>query len=405
MPALDGLRILDMTQYEAGTSCTQALAWLGAEVIKIEAPQFGDPGRGVRGTAENDYSPYFCAWNANKKSVALNLRTTKGREIFLDLIPKFDVFVENYGPGVIEKLDIDYPVVSTINPEIIYARIKGFGTSGPYSGYRSMDMVAQAAAGAFSITGEPDGPPMMPGSTTGDSGTGVQAAMAILAAYIQRQRTGKGQLIELSMQEAMTYYVRTRAYLGSGWGTRATPRSGNRGGLPPVNIYHCSPFGSNDYMYLMPVNNDHWDGLCAAIDRPDLLVDPRFESIPERVKNGDALYQEISNWCAQRSKYEAMEAIASAGVPCSACLDTSELFHDPHLRERGFATVMDLPVHGNVPMLGFAPRMSRSSVDLNPPPRLGQHTNEVLMRELNLEDGKLSTLCQEGVIGDPKRFT
>ena len=404
MAALDGLRILDMTQYEAGTSCTQALAWMGADVVKIEAPEFGDPGRGVRGSGQNDYSPYFCAWNANKKSLALNLRTEEGRNLLLQLVPKFDVFVENYGPGIVERLDIEYETLAKVHPGLIYTRIKGFGTSGPYSGYRCMDMVAQAAAGAFSITGEPDGPPMMPGSTTGDSGTGVQAAMAILAAYIQRQRTGLGQVIELSMQEAMIYYVRTRAFIGSQWGTRATPRTGNRGGLPPVNIYPCNPFGPNDYIYLMPVNNDHWDGLCAAIDRPDLLVDERFASYGDRARNGDALYEEICNWCSTRTKYEAMEAIAAAGVPCSACLDTAELHHNNHLRERGFVEEMDLPVHGSVPMLGFAPRMSESSVDMERPPRLGEHTDDVLAQELELSQQELSDLRNQGVIGDPKRF-
>ena len=183
MPALDGVRILDMTQYEAGTSCTQALAWLGADVVKIEAPEYGDPGRGVGRTANKDYSAYFCAWNANKRSLALDLRTEKGRELFLRLVPRFDVYVENYGPGVTERLNIGFDVLAAANPGLIYARIKGFGASGPYAGFRSMDMIAQAAAGAFSITGEADGPPMMPGPTTGDSGTGVQAAMAILAAY------------------------------------------------------------------------------------------------------------------------------------------------------------------------------------------------------------------------------
>ncbi len=404
MAALDGLRILDMTQYEAGTSCTQALAWMGAEVVKIEPPEFGDPGRGVRGSGNSDYSPYFCAWNANKKSLALNLRSERGRQILLEMVPRFDVFVENYGPGIVEKLDIEYETLAKVHPGIIYARIKGFGTSGPYSGFRSMDMVAQAAAGAFSITGEPDGPPMMPGTTTGDSGTGVQTAMAILAAYIQRERTGKGQVIELSMQEAMAYYVRTRAYIGSQWGTRATPRTGNRGGLPPVNIYPCKPFGPNDYIYLMPVNNDHWDGLCTAIDRPDLLVDPRFQDFRERVKNGDILYQQICDWCAEHTKYEAMETIAGAGVPCSACLDTGELHHNQHLRERGFITEMELPVHGSVPMLGFAPRMSESSVDMQAPPRLGEHTDEVLADELAMDTGELSRLREEGVIGDASRF-
>ena len=356
-------------------------------------------------SANKDYSAYFCAWNANKRSLALDLRTERGRELFMRLVPRFDVFVENYGPGVTERLNIDYQALRAANSKLIYTRIKGFGTSGPYSGFRSMDMVAQAAAGAFSITGEADGPPMMPGPTTGDSGTGVQAAMAILAAYVQRLRTGEGQEIELSMQEAMIYFVRTRAFLGSGWGTRATGRSGNAGGLPPVNIYACKPFGPNDYIYLMPVNQGHWDALCAAMDRGDLLIDPLFETTRGRIENGAALYEEISNWTGERTKYEAMETIAAAGVPCSACLDTGELHHDRHLTERGFVHELDLPVHGKVPMLGFAPRLSDSEVDMTPPPRLGEHTDELLGTELGLTDGELTELREAGIIGDPARFT
>ena len=404
MPALDGVRVLDMTQYEAGTSCTQALAWLGADVVKVEPPEYGDPGRGVGRTENKDYSAYFCAWNANKRSVALNLRSPEGRSLLLRLAPKFDVFVENYGPGVVERLNIGYDCLRAVNPSLIYARIKGFGTSGPWAGYRCMDMVAQAAAGAFSITGEADGPPMMPGPTTGDSGTGVQAALAILAAYVQRLRTGTGQEIELSMQEAMTYYVRTRAFIGSAWGTQAAPRTGNSGGLPPVDIYPCKPFGPNDYIYLMPVNQDHWDALCAAIERPDLLLDARFESTAARTENETALYEEIAAWTRQRGKHEAMAAIAGAGVPCSACLDTRELHHDPHLTERGFVQELDLPVHGRVPMLGFAPRLSASPVDIERPPRLGEHTDEVLGQELGLSGSELEGFRRSGVIGDPARF-
>src|SRR5882672_3266186 len=213
-PALDGLRVLDLSQYEAGPSCTQLLAWLGADVVKVEKPGLGDPGRNLLGATGT--AAYFLYWNANKRSVALDLEKPAGRELLLRMLPRYDVFVENFGPGVIEKLGLDYESLRARHPGLIYARIKGFGGFGPHASYKSFDMVAQATSGAFSVTGAKDGPPMCPGPTMGDSGTGAQAALAITAAYVQRLRTGVGQLVELSMQEAMTYYMRTRLANGSG---------------------------------------------------------------------------------------------------------------------------------------------------------------------------------------------
>lgn len=398
MPALDGLRVLDMTQYEAGTSCTQALAWLGADVVKIEPPEVGDPGRGVGRTQEKRYSAYFCNWNANKRSVTLNLRTKKGRQLFLDLVPRFDVFVENYGPGVIERLDIGYDVLRELNPTIIYARLKGFGTSGPYSGFKSYDMVAQASSGAFSVTGVPDGPPTCPGPTMGDSGTGVQLAMAILAAYVQRLQTGIGQTIEISMQEAMTYFMRTRIAIGSKWGTSVTRRTGNVQGLPPVNIYPCRPFGPNDYVYMMPVTAEHWDVLCSAMDRPDFLVDERFAIPEKRASHAEELHEEISAWTSTQTKQEVMKKLGGAGVPCSAVLDTQELHHDEHLVERGFVQNVDHHNLGTLPLLGFAPRMSESDVELKRAPLLGEHTDEVLADELGLRSEEIDQLKVEGIL-------
>ena len=397
--ALKGLRVLDMTQYEAGTSATQALAWLGADVVKIEAPDYGDPGRGVGLTGEQAYSAYFCNWNANKRSLALNLRTESGHDLFMRLLPGFDVFVENYGPGVIERLGLEYETLRDAHPAIIHARIKGFGTHGPYSGYKSYDMIAQAAAGAFSVTGEPDGPPMVPGPTTGDSGTGVQLGMAILAAYIQRLRTGVGQEIEISMQEAMTYFMRTRIALGAEWGKAATPRMGNTQGLPPIEAYPCKPFGPNDWVYIMPVTEGHWDELCVAMGMPELLVDERFANVEQRLAHGEALYEIFGAWTGEQTKYEVMAVLGAAGVPCSACLDTRELHEDPHLLERGFVHQVDHPVHGTVPLLGFAPRLSASEVPLRRAPLLGEHSDEVLSQELGLDAQALARLRADGVVG------
>lgn len=396
-PALDGLRILDMTQYEAGTSCTQALAWLGADVVKVEAPEHGDPGRAVGRSENMEYSAYFCNWNANKRSIAINLREREGQALFMRLLPRFDVFVENYGPGVIERLGLDYASLKAAHPPLIHARLKGFGTSGPYSGFKSYDMIAQAAAGAFSVTGEADRPPVIPGPTTGDSGTGVQLAMAILAAYVQRLRTGKGQQIEISMQEAMTYFMRTRVS-GSKWGERAAPRNGGSGGLPPVDLYPCKPFGPNDWVYLMPITAGHWDDLCVALERPDLLVDERFTDMQARIAHGRTLYEEVAKWTRERTKQEVMETLGGAGVPCSACLDTRELHTDPHLVARGFVHTVDHPMHGAVRLLGFAPRMSESDVPIARAPLLGEHTAEVLGGELGLASDDLDGLRDAGVI-------
>ncbi len=394
MPALDGMRVLDMTQYEAGTACTQALAWLGADVVKIEQPGVGDPGRGVRRGTDN--SPYFINWNSNKRSVTIALDQPRGRKLLLEMLPHYDVFVENYGPGVIEKLDLGYDVMTAVHPSIIYARIKGFGTSGPYAAYKCMDMIAQAAAGAFSVTGEPDGPPMRPGPTTGDAGTGVEMALAITAAYVQKQRTGEGQLVELSMQEAMTYFMRTMV-AGNGWGERATPRSGNGAGAP-TNLYPCKPFGANDYVYIMVVNTRMWETLCETIGRRDLLSDPRFEKGTERQKNTDALWEEIASWTRTQTKDAAMKQLGEAGVPCSAVLDTRDLFHDPHLLARGFIKSVEHDAVGPVKLLGFPPRLSASEVPIKASPLLGQHTAEVLAEDLGLGAAEIGKLADGGLI-------
>ncbi|MEE2784470.1 MAG: CoA transferase [Pseudomonadota bacterium] len=400
MAALDGLRILDMTQYEAGTSCTQALAWLGADVVKIEAPGTGDPGRGLAGGTTD--AEYFVVWNSNKRSVAINLAKPEGRQLLLDMVPKYDVFVENYGPGVVERLNIDYDVMKAINPGIIYARIKGFGLSGPWSDYKCYDMVGQAAASAFSITGEADGPPMRPGLTIGDAGTGVQMALAISAAYVQKLKSGKGQLIELSMQEAVTYYLRT-ATARTQFGQQATPRTGN-GELATMSLYPCKGGGANDYIYLMAVTPPMWEVMCKVMQREDLLTDPRFAHGRDRYENHEALRVEISNWTSLRDKYDAMRELAEAGVPASAVLDTKDLYNNPHLLERGFVHRVDHEVHGEIKLLGWPARMSESKVPIKGSPRLGAHSREVLREDLSLADDDLDALVSGEVIGQAEPF-
>ncbi|MDA1003399.1 MAG: CoA transferase [Chloroflexi bacterium] len=394
--ALAKMRVLDMTQYEAGTSCTQALAMLGADVVKVERPGVGDPGRGrTRGT---DNRPYFLNWNANKRSLALGLDTPEGRELMLRLVPHFDVFVENYGPGVIEKLDIGYEVMRERNPSIIFARLKGFGLSGPYSTYKSYDMVAQAVGGAFSVTGTEDGPPMRPGYTVGDSGTGMQLALAITAAYVHKLQTGEGQQIEISMQEAVTYYMRTVIANGSDWGREAAPRKGNYAG-PTVDLFPCKPFGANDYVYVMATTPRMWDDLCTGMGRPELREDPRFATPDARVAHTAELSREIEAWTRQHTKHEAMRVLGEAGVPAGATLDTRDLFTDPHLLARDFVRHVQHPTEGEIPLLAFPPRLSKSDVPLVSPPLLGEHTAEVLAADLGLVESELERLRAAGVIG------
>ena len=387
MPALDGMRILDMTQYEAGPSCTQALAWLGADVVKVEAPGIGDPGRVLAGS-----DAYFWNWNLNKRSVVLNLRNPRGRQVLLDLVGKFDVMIENYAPGVIERLDLEYETIKKVHPSIIYAQVKGYGSSGPYSDYLAYDMCAQAAAGTFSITGDRDGPPTLPGVTVGDSGTGMQLGMAILAAYIQKLRTGEGQRIEISMQEAITYYMRTHlANLGN-WGQNVVPRNGSQIGAAPSGLYACKPGGPNDYAFVLAITTPHIDKLFMAIDRPDLIVDERFDDFMKRLERTNELHAEVEKWTLERTKHEVMKILGEAAVPCSATMDTAELYDDPHLNERGFIKTLPHPKLGDVRMLGFPTRMSANAVEMTPPPDLGQHTDAVLSKELGLDASALVDL-------------
>ena len=399
MPALDGMRILDLTQYEAGTSCTQALAWMGADVVKVERPGAGDPGRGALDPNSVEDSEYFLNWNSNKRSVTIALDRPEGRELLLRMAPAYDAVVENFGPGVVEKLGVAYEDFTEVHPEIIYARIKGFGSSGPYADYKCFDPVAQATGGAMSVTGDEDGPPMKPGATIGDAGTGVQMALALCAAYIQKLRTGRGQLVELSMQEALTYYMRTSIAMGSNFGRRATPRRSNGFGAV-ANLYRTKGGGPNDYLYIMAITPRMWSSLCEAMGRPELIEDPRFVKAKLRRENQKALKEEIAAWMLSHDKHEAMRILGEAGVPAGAVFDTVDLFEDPHLQARGFIKSVPHPERGSIRLLGWPARMSASEVPLEAAPLLGRDTDEVLAADLGLDAEQIAALRTDGVLGD-----
>jgi len=396
--ALAGLKILDLTQFEAGTSCTELLAWLGAEVVKVEMPGSGDQGRTLLTEKPGLDAYYFLLLNANKRSITLNLKHARGRELMLELVKKFDVLAENFTLGTLESLDLGYERLRQINPRLIYLTIKGFGTYGPYSKYKSFDMIAQATGGAMAITGFPGSPPLKPGPTIGDTGTGVHAACGVLAAYIQRNRTGRGQKVEVSMQEAVLNYVRP-SMMGSYITHQPVARAGNHlKGTAPSDIFPCAPGGDNDYVYILCVTEEMWQSLCAAIGRPELVEDERFKERRPRNKNLEQLSSIIAGWTRQRGKHEVMKILGDAGVPCGKVLDTLELFDDPHLRERGMMPTIQHPTRGEFTMPGCPVKLEDSSVPITSAPLLGEHNREVYAEYLGIGAEELDRLKSEGVI-------
>jgi formyl-CoA transferase len=398
MPALERVKILDLTQYEAGTSCTQLLAWLGANVVKVEQAGAGDPGRHTE-PGRGD-SLYFLSFNANKRSLALNLRSPAGREIFLRLLPRFDVVMENFSLGTMEKFGLDYETLKAVNPGVIYCTLKGFGTFGPYAPYKCYDMVAQAFGGAFSITGTEDGPPMRPGPTMGDTGTGMLAAIGILAAYIQRRETGEGQMVEVSMQEGVANLVRTALSHRERTGRdKPVPRRGNRT-LAPTDLYPCAPGGPNDYIYVMPQTTRMIDALWTAIDRPELCTEERFHTAAGRTEHAEEIWETVAAWTRQRTKHDAMECLARAGVPAGAVLDTAELLADPHLHARDMVVTVEHPERGAWEFIGPPIHLSGSRVAVRPAPLLGQHSREVLTEELGMATSEIEALLAAGIVDD-----
>lgn len=398
--ALTGVRVVDLTHFEAGTSCTESLAWLGADVIKIEPPGRGEGGRRASSDPEVD-SYYFIVMNANKRSVTIDLRSEDGREVLRDLIASADVFVENFAPGKIEALGFDYESVRAINPRVIYGSIKGYGPGSPFESYPSFDHVAQAIGGSVAVTGQPDGLPVRPGPTLGDTGSGLHLVIGILAALYQRVATGEGQLVRVAMQEAVVNYCRVfySEHMRTG---QPAGRYGNTWAIPsaPSNIYACAPGGPNDYILLHTTRGGtkHWYKLLDLLGRQDLKDDPRFRSSTERAKYADEVDALIGAWTSQRTKHEAMRELGEAGVPAGAVLDTGELMNDEYLRSNGTFVEIDHTQHGKLVIPGWPVRMSQSHVPVTSAPALGEHTGEVLTEVLGLGTAEIERLRVSGAI-------
>jgi formyl-CoA transferase len=401
-PALAGIKVIDLTQFEAGTSITETLAWLGAEVIKVENPAGGEQGRNASQDRTDADSYYFMVLNANKKSVTLNLKSERGKELLRDLIRRADVFAENFAPGVIERLGFSYDEVAALNPRIIYATVKGFGKGSAYENYLAFDMIAQACGGVMSITGEAGSRPIKPGVTLGDTGTGLHACIGVLAALYQRAVTGRGQKVEVAMQDAMVNYCRI-AYAAQLMFGRPCSRMGNQvvlGTSAPSDTFRCKPGGLNDYVYIYTsrATNHHWERLATIIGREEFRDDPAYSTPQLRAQKLDEINTAIEAWTVRHTKHEAMQILGDAGVPCGAVLDTGELMSDPSMRAREIFVEVDHPVRGKVTIPGWPVKMSQSHVPVTASPLLGAHNGEVYAAWLGLSADDLTTLKKDGVV-------
>jgi len=400
MKALEGVRVIDFTHDQAGPSCTQMLAWLGADVIKIERPGVGDRARIIsRGDVPHSDSYFFMVLNNNKRSTVIDLKSEKGKDLARRMVEKADIVTENLGPGAMDRLGLTWENIHKMNPRAIYASVKGFGSFGPYADYKCFESVAQAMSGAMSVTGTPD-LPMLTGANVGDSGTGMHLAIAVLGALYQREQTGRGQRVEVAMQEAVLNLTRTKfAYT---FATRKPhPRTGNQSASNTfAELYRCAGDKPTDAVYIMlaPDNPEAFKALARILERPDLLTDPRFNAPLERIKHYEELGAIISAWTTRHDKRTVMKTLADAGVACGMLLDTVEVLEDPHLRARGTVYDIDHPTRGRTPMIGSPMRLSDSPADNRRAPMLGEHTAEVLKELFGYGDEEIAALKAEKVI-------
>ena len=395
--ALKGIRVIDMTHNQAGPACAQMLAFLGADVIKLEEPKSGDVARTVHADKTNSDSLFFLLFNANKRSLTLNLKTDEGKRLFKRVIEQSDVLLENFGPGAMDRLGLGWDVLKELNPRLVYATIKGFGSYGPNAHFKSYEPVAQAMGGAMSVTGFPENPPTLVLPAIGDSGTGMQMAIGILAALQQRHSTGRGQHVEVSMQDAVVNIIRVslRDHQRAG---KPMERHGNQlGHTVPGTTYACAPGGPNDYVIVL-AQPQMWKAMTAAMGQPELADDPRFTSADARWENRAELDGIVEAWTCTHTKHEVMRILGDAGVPCGACQDTGEVLADPHLKAREMIVDIDYPTRGTYQTVGCPVKLSESPAEITRPPLLGEHTDELLTALCGVDPDQLKRLHEGGVV-------
>ena len=405
--ALSGIRVLDMTHVQAGPTSSQLMAFLGADVIKVESP-WGDATRKQLVDIPGADSLYFTMLNCNKRSITLNLKNERGKEIFANLIECCDVVMENFGPGVLNRLGFGWEQVQKINPRIIMASIKGFGTEGPYAAFKAYENVAQAMGGAMSTSGLQGGPPVVTGAQIGDSGTGVHLMAGILAAIIQRERTGRGQYVECAMMDCVMNLVRVKwrdhqrldhgplAEYSSQDFEDFTPRAGNdSGGGQLGNAIQCKPGGPNDYLYVV-VQEHVWNALADRIGGGELVNDPRFIDIDVRRANQGEMWDLLTEFASNHTKRELMEILNEIDVPCGPIMSTKDLANDEHVKLRDMYVELDHPQRGKWCNLGCPIKLSDSPVEVKRSPLLGEHTDEILSEVLDYGGEEIETLRAAG---------
>jgi formyl-CoA transferase len=408
MSALEGIRVLDMTHVQSGPSATQILAWLGADVVKLEAPN-GDITRQQLRDLPGVDSLYFTMLNCNKRSITLNMKSEEGKQLFIEMVKKADVLVENFGPGAVDRMGFTWDRLQELNPRLIYASIKGFG-EGPYTHYKAYEVVAQAMGGSMSTTGFEDGPPVATGAQIGDSGTGMHAVAGILAALVQRGRTGRGQRVTVAMQHAVLNLCRVKlrdqqrlahgplAEYPNEQFTDEVPRSGNAsGGGQPGWAVKCAPGGPNDYIYVI-VQPPGWAPIAKLIGRPELADDPEWSTPEARLPKLDKMFQLIEEWSSRHSKWDALAELNALNVPCGPILSTKELIEDASLVDNNMVVTVDHPERGAFKTVGCPIKLSDSPVKVETSPLLGEHNEDVYVRELGVEPQRLAELKTNGVI-------
>ena len=398
--ALENLTVLDLTRVLAGPFCTMMLADMGANVIKIEIPNGGDDTRAYPPFREHNLqgereSLYFANLNRNKKGVTLNLKTPEGKELFKKMVSRADVVVENYRPGVMEKLGLGYDVLKEINPRIIYAAVSGFGCYGPYHLRPGYDILAQAMGGMMAITGPKGGGPTRAGSALGDILGGLHVTIGILAAVNARTITGRGQRVDVSLMDSVIAATENTAlkYLESG---EIPPRMGNRyAAVSPYDGFRCK-----DGVVIIACGNQKlYNKLCTEIlDRPDMITDPRFVDMPGRLKYQDDIQVVVEDWLKDKTMHEATDILLSHGIPAGPILDISQILADPHVKEREMFVEMEHPTLGHITVNGCAIKlMDTKPAVRTPAPALGQDNRAVYQQMLGLSDAEFDALHEKQV--------